>query len=79
MIQLSQKTYILDMLVKYGVENCKAVDTPLSSNVRLTKAMAPTTPQGRLDMESIRIEKQLVHCYGLRMELDLMWRLQYHR
>jgi hypothetical protein len=50
-IQLSQKTYILDMLVKYGVEDCKAVDTPMSSNVRLTKAMAPTTPQGRLDME----------------------------
>ena len=51
MIQLSQKTNILDMLVKYGVENCKAVDTPMSSNVRLTKAMAPTTPQGRSDME----------------------------
>ena len=50
-IQLSQKTYILDMLVKYKVENCKAVDTPMSSNIRLTKAMSPTTSQGSLDME----------------------------
>ena len=50
-IQLSQKTYILDMLVKYKLENCKTVDTPMSSRVRLTKAMSPTTSQGSVDME----------------------------
>ena len=50
-IQLSQKTYILDMLTKYDVKDARAVDTPMSSNVRLTKGMCPTTSQGRLDME----------------------------
>ena len=50
-IQLSQKTYILDMLTKYDVKDARAVDTPMSSKVRLTKGMCPTTSQGRLDME----------------------------
>ena len=52
-IQLSQKTYILDILVKYDVKDSRAVDTPMCSNVRLTKSMSPTSSQGRFNMGKI--------------------------
>ena len=50
-IQLSQQTYILDMLTKFNMTDCRVVDTPMESKIKLSKSMAPTTPQGRKDME----------------------------
>ena len=41
------------MLVKYDIKDSRAVDTPMCSNVRLTKGMSPTSSQGVLDMEKI--------------------------
>ena len=50
-IQLSQQTYIVDMLTKFNMLECRVVDTPMESKIKLSKSMAPTTPQGRKDME----------------------------
>ena len=50
-IQLLQEIYIVDKWVKYGVENCKAIGIPMCSITILMNAMAPTSSQGRLDME----------------------------
>ena len=52
-IQLSQKSYIIDMLAKFEMTKCSDKDTPMESKVRLFKSMCPTTLQGRLEMEKI--------------------------
>lgn len=39
------------MLSKYNMLECKVVDTPMESKIKLSKSMAPTTSQGRKDME----------------------------
>ena len=52
-IQLSQQAYITDMLEKFEMTNCKPVDTPMESRVKLSKSMVPTSSQGRIEMERI--------------------------
>jgi hypothetical protein len=52
-IQLSQRSYIIDMLAKFEMTKCSDKDTPMESKIRLSKSMCPTTPQGRLEMEAI--------------------------
>ena len=52
-IQLSQQSYIHDMLQRFEMINCKGVDTPMDPKLKLSKLMAPTTPLGRKDMEQV--------------------------
>ena len=52
-IQLSHRSYIINMLAKFEMTKCNDKDTPMESKVRLSKSMCPTTPQGRLEMENI--------------------------
>ena len=42
-ISLSQRQYILDMLEKYGMSNCKPVSTPMTPGSKLSTSMAPSS------------------------------------
>ena len=44
-ISLSQKQYILDMLERYHMSDCKPVSTPMSPGSKLSSSMAPSTPE----------------------------------
>jgi hypothetical protein len=44
-ITLSQQKYTLDVLKRYGMENCDPVGTPMLPGLKLAKEQAPTTPE----------------------------------
>lgn len=52
-VMMSQQKYIQDILVRFGMEQCKPVSTPLDGKVRLTKKMAPTTNEEVEEMSEI--------------------------
>ena len=52
-ISLSQKQYILDMLERYGMSDCKPVSTPMSPGSKLSSSMAPSTPEDISFMKSV--------------------------
>ena len=52
-ISLSQKQYILDMLKRYGMSDCKPVSTPMSPGSKLSTSMAPSSPEDILFMKSV--------------------------
>jgi hypothetical protein len=52
-ISLSQKQYILDMLERYGMSDCKPVSTPMSPGSKLSSSMAPSTPEDTSFMKSV--------------------------
>jgi hypothetical protein len=41
----SQKQYIIDMLKRYGMSDCKHVSTPISPGSKLSTSMAPSSPE----------------------------------
>jgi len=45
--------YILDMLERYGMTDCKPVSTPMSPGAKLSSSMAPSTPEDILFMKSV--------------------------
>lgn len=52
-IFLSQEKYIKNILVKFGMNDCKPVATPVDVNQKLTKEMSPKNHAERLEMEKI--------------------------
>ena len=42
-ISISQKQYIIDMLERYGMSDCKPVSTPMSPGSKLSTSMAPSS------------------------------------
>ncbi|GBE78927.1 predicted protein [Sparassis crispa] len=44
-ISLSQRQYIVDMLERYGLSDCKSVSTPMNPGAELSKALAPQTQE----------------------------------
>jgi len=50
-LALSQRQYIIDMLERYKLTDCKAVSTPMDPGVNLTVDMGATTPE---DVEFMR-------------------------
>ena len=52
-ISLSQKQYILDMLQRYGMSDCKPVSTPMSPGSKLSSSMAPSSPEDITFMKSV--------------------------
>jgi hypothetical protein len=43
-ISIKQTKYILDVLRRFGMSNCKPAKLPMDPGVKLSKAMSPTTP-----------------------------------
>jgi hypothetical protein len=52
-LHLSQEKYIKELLKKFQMDECKAVDTPTSSGITLSKDMAPKTEEEIMDMKQI--------------------------
>ena len=46
-ISLSQRQYIIDMLVRYSMDQCDSVKTPMNPSTRLSKAQGPQTDAER--------------------------------
>ena len=49
-LYLSQKRYVLDMLDKFGMSDCKGKRTPAAAGLRLSKSMAATSPEEKAAM-----------------------------
>jgi len=49
-LSLSQHQYIVDILDRFGMADCKPVTTPMEPGIVLTKDMAPSTPEEKADM-----------------------------
>jgi hypothetical protein len=52
-ITLHQHQYILDILKRFNMENCKPVSTPMDPNVRLSSAMSPQSLADAKFMQSV--------------------------
>ena len=52
-ISLSQRQYIVDILERFGMANCKPVATPMEPGLHLTKEMGPTTPEEIAEMKNV--------------------------
>ena len=52
-ITLTQKRYIMDILKRFNMEECKPVSTPLNLSIKLTKEDCPTTQNEKNDMKDI--------------------------
>jgi hypothetical protein len=50
---LHQHQYILDILKRFNMEDCKPVSTPMDPNVRLSSAMSPQSPADTKFMQSV--------------------------
>lgn len=53
LVRLGQEKYVLDVLHKFGMDECKPIGTPLDANSKLTKDMAPKSPEEEQRMESV--------------------------
>lgn len=52
-IAIDQRQYIEKLLVKFGMDDCNPVATPLDPNQRLTKEMSPSNAFERSEMKNI--------------------------
>ena len=43
-LQLSQRQYVIDILERFNMAECKPVSTPMEPGIRLSQSMAPSTP-----------------------------------
>lgn len=50
-LQLSQRQYIIDLLKRFEMADCKPVTTPMEPGLRLSKAMKLSTPEEREEMQ----------------------------
>jgi hypothetical protein len=49
-LSLSQHQYIVDILDRFGMADCKPISTPMEPGLVLTQAMAPSTPEEKAEM-----------------------------
>lgn len=52
-LQLSQRQYILDMLARFNLTDCKPVATPMEPGIQLSKALCPSTSQETEEMRRV--------------------------
>src|SRR5882762_3529663 len=52
-LSLSQRQYILDVLERFGMSDCKPVLTPMEPGLRLSSSMSPNSPQELLAMKGV--------------------------
>ena len=50
---MSQRKYIEDVLIRFGMENSKSVTTPLDNSIKLSKKMEPITKEEISEMKMI--------------------------
>ncbi|CAK9827482.1 Retrovirus-related Pol polyprotein from transposon TNT 1-94 [Anthophora retusa] len=50
-IRMSQRKYILDLLTRFKMEDCKPAITPMNTGLKLSKEMQPKTEEERKQME----------------------------
>ena len=52
-LQLSQRQYIIDLLKRFGMMDCKPMATPMVPGSHLSKAMGPSSPSEKEEMQNI--------------------------
>jgi len=52
-LKLNQKHYIQNVLKKYNMVDCKPIDMPFASRLKLTLDMSPWTNEEKLAMEDV--------------------------
>lgn len=52
-LAISQRQYILDMLVRYSMDKCDSVKTPMNPSTRLSKAQGPQSDAERESMRDV--------------------------
>lgn len=52
-IKLDQEKHVTEILVKFGMQNCHAVSTPMEIGKKISKEMSPKTPEEREEMKNI--------------------------
>ena len=52
-LTISQSAYIISVLQRFGMEDCKPMPSPESPGAKLSKADSPTSMESKADMESI--------------------------
>lgn len=52
-ISINQRRYIEDMLTKFGLDNCKTVNTPMDINQKISSEMSPSTDSEKEEMKNI--------------------------
>jgi len=56
---LSQKKYVLKMLDKFGMRDCKTVSTPIAAHFKLSSDQCPKLDEDKRRMSHVRIQMQL--------------------
>ena len=69
-IYLSQKQYIMDILKRFGMDNCSTVDTPMNPGLRLSQDQCPKSDEERQEMKDI----PYISAVGSIMYLAMMTR-----
>jgi hypothetical protein len=69
-IYLSQKQYIMDILKRFGMDNCSTVDTPMNPGLRLSRDQCPKSDEERQEMKDI----PYISAVGSVMYLAMMTR-----
>ena len=52
-IKLSQRQYIVTMLDRFGMSDCKPISTPMDPGLSFTSSMSPVSPEDKAAMQSI--------------------------
>ena len=52
-IQLSQKQYIIDMLARFNLSDCKATSTPMDPGNQLTNELCPSSDEEAKEMQKV--------------------------
>ena len=52
-LQLSQRQYIIDILARFNMADCKTVQTPMDPGARLSSSQSPTTPEAIAAMSTV--------------------------
>jgi hypothetical protein len=53
-LSLSQRQYTLDILERFGFQDCAPVTTPMDASVKLSQDMAPKTPEDEEKMRGVQ-------------------------
>ncbi|RDX83165.1 hypothetical protein CR513_35947, partial [Mucuna pruriens] len=52
-VWLSQKNYLLKILRRFNMQDCKPISTPLPTNFKLSSKMSPSSEEERMEMSRV--------------------------
>lgn len=70
-ISLDQKSYILDVIERFGMVNCKQIATPSNMNQKLSVSMSPVTEEEKLEMANVPYQAAV----GCLLYIAQQWRI----